>query len=583
MSESGAAQEDIAKLSDMLDASGRLDVPAGFSGQVDVTGYRLRLTDDGHPRLVSDADWGDEFGLDRGCDGNVLAAAVGNEGEVYFGGWFNYCDEVRANNLVRYDPATDAWLPLGDNGNGVNGAVLALSVADGILYVGGDFTEVDGGLLANHVAAWDTTTAQWRTFGQGTNGVVRAITVSPQGDLFVGGSFSEVTTSAAIVASNVARWNNTSQSWTALEGVGGQGVDGLVYAMNWLNGNLYVGGQFTEVNVGAPQSVLALAIWSQLGGWSSLGGQASVQGNVYALANDGTDLFVGGNLFAVSQPNGDQLESRGIARWSPASARWTGLGEPNLTPIDLGGSVRSITIVGGSLVIGGSFYGLTHPDRMRSLARWDLVGESWSSLDGLLGTGAIGDVSVVAGVGDDIYVGGNYRQTREQGTQINRGSVTRWDLSMGVASTLASATGGAAHGDVGAVAFLDGDMYVTGVSSVGGEIAHGIARWDGQSWDLLDTDASTISGGSLAVLDGEIYVGGDSMSLPGIPVARGVARWTPATRTWSLLGTAQANGVDGVVLALTVHDGKLIVGGLFEHANFDVSSGGSTIRADNIA
>ncbi len=585
-----AAQEAPAKLAELLDGSGQLAVPEGFSGQVDASGYRLTTGGDGSPRLISDADWGNEFGLDRGCDGIVLSAAVGDAGEIYFGGGFNYCDEIRANHIVRYDPAAGTWLPVGDMGNGTNGSVMALAFADGVLYAGGAFTEVDGGVPANRIAAWDTQSGQWRSLGQGTNGLVYSLVVSPQGDLYVGGNFTEVNDGTPRTAHSIARWNLATEGWAALAGAGGEGVDGMVNALSWMNGDLYVGGQFAEVNLGAPLWAPNLAIWNSVGGWSALGSQSNngVAGAVRSLAVDGGDLYVGGNFGGVYQPDGSQIEARGIARWTPALMSWTVLGNPSEGPLESSGeTVRAIAVIGGQLYIGGSFYGLTHPLRMRSLARWDLDAEVWSSMDGLAGSGASGDVFVLVAGDAGLYVGGNYRQARAQGDVVIPGSVSRWDVALGTVSTVGSATGAAVHNEVSAIAFLDGDMYVGGAHTVGGQSASGIARWDGQDWDLLEMEGSwPIGVSSLAVLDGELYVGGSFnriLSSQAYGATNKVARWNPVDRSWSALGDTQGNGVDLHVEALAVFDGKLIVAGYFEFAHHDGSNYGAGVPAHNIA
>jgi hypothetical protein len=64
------------------------------------------------------------------------------------GGQFREAGTLRTDNLVAYDPASGVWTPFG----GVNGAVSALAVAaNGDLIVGGSFTNV-AGLPVNGVA-----------------------------------------------------------------------------------------------------------------------------------------------------------------------------------------------------------------------------------------------------------------------------------------------------------------------------------------------------------------------------------------------------------------------------------------------
>ncbi|MCX7044857.1 MAG: hypothetical protein NTX50_05115 [Candidatus Sumerlaeota bacterium] len=62
---------------------------------------------------------------------------------------------------------------------------------------------------------------------------------------------------------------------------------------------------------------------------------------------------------------------------------------------------------------------------------------------------------------------------------------------------------------------------------------------------------------------GAIYLGGQFMTVAGNVIANGVAKWDPATSTWSALGT----GVDGYISALAVDkSGNLYAGGQFSLA-----------------
>ena len=71
---------------------------------------------------------------------------------------------------------------------GANGAVLAM-VSDnaGNVYVGGDFTHVDG-LRVNHIAQWDG--SSWSALGSGMNGIVDSLALDSNGELYAGGTFT---------------------------------------------------------------------------------------------------------------------------------------------------------------------------------------------------------------------------------------------------------------------------------------------------------------------------------------------------------------------------------------------------------
>jgi len=116
---------------------------------------------------------------------------------------------------------------LGSNGAGngaINDTVLALAMdGNGNLYVGGDFFNVNNNGVslptADYVAKWDG--ANWSALssnggGNGSlNNGVNALAVSGS-DLYVGGDFTNVNDngSALTAADYVAKWDGTN--WSAL-------------------------------------------------------------------------------------------------------------------------------------------------------------------------------------------------------------------------------------------------------------------------------------------------------------------------------------------------------------------------------
>jgi trimeric autotransporter adhesin len=110
-------------------------------------------------------------------------------GELIAGGFFPHYPATIGRNISAHDGT--AWHPLGA---GTNGPVLAVTTFDPdgpgplpeLLIAGGNFTEA-GGQPAYGVAAWDG--QQWMPLDQGTNYIVRALTVY-NNQLIVGGEFT---------------------------------------------------------------------------------------------------------------------------------------------------------------------------------------------------------------------------------------------------------------------------------------------------------------------------------------------------------------------------------------------------------
>ena len=282
-----------APLSSILRPDGSLDLAQGFSGSLDVKGYRMLTGADGTPRFVpeagdplrqasslrapgpeSDPDdvyWSDGFDL-TGTDGEVYAAVANGLGDVYIGGTFSAAGTAVANRVAKWDGSS--WSGLG---SGVNGEVRALAVSGGDVYAAGPFTAA-GGVSANRIAKWNG--SSWSALGTGVNNDVYALAVYG-GDLVAAGRF---TAAGGVSANRIAKWNGSS--WSAL----GAGISDEVFALAASGGILYAGGRFTAAGgLGA----MRIAKWNG-SAWSPLG--SGVDSWVYALAVSGTDLYAGGNF-----------------------------------------------------------------------------------------------------------------------------------------------------------------------------------------------------------------------------------------------------------------------------------------------
>jgi hypothetical protein len=96
--------------------------------------------------------------------------------------------EVRRNGAAAVSRATGDLLDWNPN---VHGTVFAVAVSGSTVYLGGNFDSVRAQPAAN-LAAVDATTGRLLSWGASANGVVRAIEIAPNGNIFVGGSFTRV-------------------------------------------------------------------------------------------------------------------------------------------------------------------------------------------------------------------------------------------------------------------------------------------------------------------------------------------------------------------------------------------------------
>ena len=195
------------------------------------------------------------------------------------------------------------------------------------------------------------------------------------------------------------------------------------------------------------------------------------------------------------------------------------------------------------------------------IAKYSPSTNTWSSL----GQGTNSDVSSLAVLGSDLYVGGWF--TEAGGVSAN--SIAKYSPSTNTWSSLGQYTDGVAH----VLAVLGSELYVGEVLWVTGSgTTHRIAKYSPSTntWSSLGqgTDGGVTDGGvsSLAVLGSDLYVGGGFRQAGGVSVNY-IAKYSPGSNTWSSLGS----GVDGWVTALVVMGSDLYVGGDFLTAGGKIS------------
>ncbi len=548
--------------------------------------------------------------LGSGMDNSVYDLAVLPSGDVIVGGYFTTAGGVAAFRIARYNPATGVWSPLGSGVNGATSNVQSLAILpDGDLIVGGRF-DLAGDLPANNIARYNPATEAWSALGSGVSGVtgayssVNALAVLPGGDVVVGGSF---TTAGGLPANRIARYNPASGEWSAL----GSGVNGVsatinpsVYDLAVLpGGDVIVGGPFTTAG-GLPASNIA-RYDPVTGSWSALGGGIIGQyGAVYVLAAlPGGEVIAGGPFTAAGG-----APANGIARHNPAEGTWSalggGVGLPNFnsrvtslmvlpggdviaggefsvaggdfanrivrlngsafSPLGtgMGGSFSTVraftTLPNGDIIAGGSF-GTAGGVTVNNIARWN--GSTWSPLGtGLSGSDGVHALTTLPN--GDLIAGGSFRAAGE----VTLYGIARWNGS----AWSRLGTGVGIVGTVYALTTLpNGDLIAGGqfsFTTAGGAWVWNIARWDGSTWSPLGTGVSQV--GSVVALktlpNGDLIAGGRT-AITGVAGTSYIARWNGSA--WSALGTGLGGGNNpGVQSMTTLPNGDLIVGGDFTTA-----------------
>ena len=573
---------------------------------------------------------------DGALNNSVYALAV-NGADVYVGGGFNNVNTngivlSAADYLAKWDGAN--WSAVGSNGAGdgsLNSTVLALAVDGANLYAGGYFTNVNnnGAVLgaADYIAHWNTSTNSWSALGSdgagngALGGLVNAIAVSGS-NVYVGGSFSNVNNGGVVLtaADFVAKWNGSNWSALGSDGFGNGSLKSAVYALAVSGADVYVGGFFTNVNnngavLGAADYVAhwntSTNSWSALGSNGAGNGALALNGYVMAILTNGADVYVGGSFTNVNN-NGAVLGAADyLAKWD--GSNWSALGDNgagNGAILNQStSSIMALAMQGGNLLAGGSFYDLNNGGAVLPqadyLAQWD--GANWSALgaavNGALVNGYSGSqVSAIAVIGTDVYVGGRFTDVSNHGLNIPEADyVAKWDGANWSALGGNGNGNGSLIGHVFALAVSGTDLYVggqfTNVNNNGVSLpaADYVAKWDTvtENWSELGSNGAgngALPGGSyvrtLAVNGADVYVGGGFTNVNNngavVPEADYLAKWDTLAGDWSALGSngASDGSLNDSVVAIAPAGTSVYVGGTFTNVN----NGGAVLNnADLIA
>jgi hypothetical protein len=253
-------------------------------------------------------------------------------GSLFAGGAFTNLGNFAVNYIAQWDGSS--WNDIGGADNFVN----ALAFDGTYLWVGGLFTNVNGGGFSPGLAAF-LPGSGWLTTGAVAGGTHSVNAIASDGTyIYIGGNFTSIN---GVNATNVARFDYSS--WSPL----GNGVNNTVNALAVTNGLLYVGGSFTSSACGTAANRIAVwngAVWSPLG--SGLVG-SSASAAVSAIALNGSLVYAGGNF-----TNAGGVYAPGVAQWN--GTQWSGLGSGLYFSVVSGaGSLRALMVMGNDLYVGG--------------------------------------------------------------------------------------------------------------------------------------------------------------------------------------------------------------------------------------
>ncbi len=375
-------------------------------------------------------------------------------------------------------------------------------------------------------------------------------------------------------------------------------MNSAVYSIAIDGGNIYVGGQFYDVNNSG--TILDAAdyiakwngsAWSAVG--SGSGGNGSLSNSVQSIAVSGTDVYASGYFTNANNGGSAVPEADYIAVFSTVSGGWSALGSDGAGNGSLTYYAKSIAVSGSHLYVGGSFTSVRVPGDVLDEADYivDWNGSNWSGMGPV--QGALNhSVTAVTVSGTDVYVGGSFTNLSNHGTPMPEADyIARWDGSNWHTLGTDGSGNGVLSADVTSIAVSGTNVYAGGYwgaiwnSGVYIPQAAHVARFDGTNWSALGSNG--VGGGSIngnvyavAVSGSNVYVGGSFENVVDIdettlPAADYIAKWDGSN--WSALGSGSGgNGsLNSSVTAIAVSGSNVYAGGLFDN----VKNGGTTLNA----
>lgn len=412
-----------------------------------------------------------------------------------------------------------------------DGEIHAAVAGGSEVYIAGSFRNVNGAPALN-IARWNG--SEWSALGAGLNGIVEALEFK-DGNLFAGGRF---VVSGQTLIGNVARWDGSA--WHSVGFLNwSRATAPFVVALEFVGERLVVAGGFDFADGIAATNV---AVFAE-GKWTSLGEGAEngADGAVQSIAkNDVGEILIGGSFRRAGS-----VETGPVAKWNGTG--WEALGSRPNRPEH--GGITDIEWFDGKLYAAGSINNVDGADL--GFASWD--GERWNAVphdvarqvrrmfvDGerMWVSARLSDpLSPLSPMGLLTFDGSNWKRTGH-GLQT-------------------------ALGQPISVEAIGGSVLVAGniTSGFGFSEQDAVGEWNGDRWSLRGAPVDVAFDGRTEIndvehADGETYITGAFESAGGV-MLNGVARWVDGA--WAPLG----GGLGQRGLVVKKHGADLYVG----HAN----------------
>ena len=507
--------------------------------------------------------------------------------------------------LTYWNTGDSTWNTVGKTPAQINATVRSIDMTKGTLMIGGDFTNAGGIAEADYIAQVDV--GNWSALGSDGagngaihNSVFALAKIGNAFNVYIGGAFDVVQNGGTTLYQNnyFSLWQNgiwvanTPRSGSLTSKVNSVAINGT---------DVYVGGEFVDLSNNGVINLAAdyIAKWDGAN-WSNLGGvpfglNGSLNGAVNSIAVSGNNIYVGGNFTDVNNTGSILTAADYIAKWN--GTNWSALG----STAALNAPVNALAVKSNFVYVGGNFLNAAGINAADYVAKFDTIFNGWSALgnNGLPANGSLNStVYALVLQGNYLYAGGAFTNVNSNGLLLPQADyIARWDLNNSEWLPVGSGSFPALSNTV--YALLPSSLNTTDVY-VGGNFtnvmnnailipqADYIAKWNGANWSAIGDNgagdgALTGSVRAIAMFGNQIFAGGtfiNAKSAAGDYILEwDGAGWKTLSSAFlgngSLFGTAPFTGV----YALAVSN-NLYVGGEF----YNISDGLNLLsQADYIA
>ena len=487
-----------------------------------------------------------------------------------------------------------------------NGALSALELLDGRVYVGGRFDWlISGDWLTGEFLTSSHDLASWSITGWENESGLPGSTCNGFSRIDHGVDAIDAFDEALWVSSSNHRiYSFTTSGATTVTGQ----FDRTIRATARFSGQLIAAGSFALVNGVHVGNIAYLdgSTWRPLGSGPSHvpPGQIVALGHADTvpvvgvpgklLSFDGTQWATRKTFTVVDEVYGQVLEAGAatalldtdaglyvaaldgietqvaVYRFSNAPTNWSSITLPAFETFIFEAGARRVHVFyehQNELYAGGNFYG-SQAAALFNIARWD--GSAWQPLDGGLWSEEwppFDSCMALTEFNGQLVAGGWFDMA--SGTEVN--SIATWNGTSwsGFDGGMTGMPGciNCTTAQVSALASYGGELIAGGeFLYAGGEPNAYLARWNGSAWQAFGTPNGAVN--RLLVIQDKLLVAGAFSEIGGQPIPR-LALWDGTS--WSDL----AGGLDGPAAHVTFTGAALLVAG-----NFDMAG---SVQSDGIA